>query len=77
MTQTLKETGLYDNSIIVVMSDNGAYSDKWPWMPFLGGGSNYPLRGQKATYYEGGVRVPAFIHSPLLRKPGYCYGGLR
>jgi arylsulfatase B/arylsulfatase I/J len=55
---TAKETGLYDNSYFIFLSDNGA--------DVPSGGNNYPLRGAKNTLFEGGVRTPAFIHSPLL-----------
>ena len=54
---------LGDDVIIAVHSDNGgdvchADTDVAPW------GSNWPLRGRKMTYFEGGVRVPAFVWSP-------------
>lgn len=49
----LKANGLYENTIIIYLSDNGY---------FLG---NHGL-GNKVTMHEESVRVPMFIHSPLL-----------
>merc|ERR1719402_1882898 len=37
---------------------------------------NYPLKGFKGPVYEGGTKVPAFIHSPLIQRAGYRYNGL-
>lgn len=54
----LEETGLMNNTYIIVMSDNGGC--------YLGGGKNGPLRGTKASLFEGGVKVDSFIYSPLL-----------
>ena len=48
---------MYENSVIAFSADNGGAP---------GVGSNYPLRGCKSTFFEGGVRSVAFIHSPLL-----------
>jgi arylsulfatase A-like enzyme len=56
----LKETEQYNNTWIFATSDNGA-----PNAPQVEG-RNFPLRGFKTSLWEGGVRVPAFVHSPLL-----------
>ena len=55
-TQALKKSKLYENTLVVFTSDNGASRGE--------GGSNFPLRGAKQTIWEGGTRVPTFIHGP-------------
>jgi arylsulfatase A-like enzyme len=67
LIQTLDEEGLWDNTIVVFTSDNGGNM-----YDVVNGGpptSNDPLRAGKATYYEGGTRVPCMIHWPGLTKP--------
>lgn len=59
MVAKLKELGVAENTLILFVGDNG--SDSRLGDP-LGYSSSSPLRGMKATEYEGGVRVP-FIAS--------------
>ncbi|GIY55892.1 arylsulfatase B, partial [Caerostris darwini] len=61
--QALDQKDMLKNSIVMFISDNGGLR-----YPIEGAhASNYPLRGQKMTQWEGGIRVPAAIWSPLLK----------
>ncbi|MEO0586658.1 MAG: sulfatase/phosphatase domain-containing protein [Planctomycetota bacterium] len=57
----LERTGRTDNTIVVFFSDNGAVS----WH-----GRNAPFRGEKKTFYEGGIRVPLFVRVPGVTAAG-------
>ena len=48
---------MWENTIMVVSADNGGA---------VGIGSNYPLKGCKMTFFEGGVRALAFANGGLL-----------
>ncbi len=53
--QKLKELGMYDNTILVIASDNGGD---------LAVTDNGELRGGKTDLYEGGIRDPLLIRWP-------------
>ncbi|MDA8632737.1 sulfatase [Verrucomicrobiales bacterium] len=46
---SLEQSGRKDNTLIIFTSDNGG---------FAGATSNAPLRANKGSHYEGGIRVP-------------------
>ena len=58
----LEATGAAENTLIIVTSDNG------PWYEGSTGagrnGAASPLRGRKATPFEGGFRVPGIVRWP-------------
>jgi arylsulfatase len=60
----LKELGLDTNTIVMYSTDNGAEVFTWP------DGGQTPFRGEKATNWEGGYRVPCAIRWPGVTKPG-------
>merc|ERR1712232_1168235 len=64
VTRALKSKGMWENTLLVVSSDNGgpAFSDQHA-------ASNFPLRGGKYTYFEGGIRVNAFVTGGFLPAP--------
>lgn len=56
----LEQQGQRENTLIVFFSDNGG----------AGNGGNAPLRGQKTTMWEGGLRVPFIASWPGQLPPG-------
>lgn len=68
IVQTLDDLKLADNTIIVFFSDNGgvAFEDQHGNQVT----SNSPLRGGKATMYEGGTREDCIVIWPGVVKPG-------
>ena len=57
VVELLKKKDMWDNTIIIVSADNGGAAC---------GGSNYPLKGCKGTFFEGGVRALAFAGGGLV-----------
>ncbi|HMN43353.1 MAG TPA: arylsulfatase [Povalibacter sp.] len=64
LLKKLDDLGVADNTIVVYTTDNGAEVFTWP------DGGTTPFRGEKATNWEGGFRVPTLIRWPGLIRPG-------
>ena len=67
----LDEMGIAENTIIVFTTDNGAMAD---WYP---DGGATPFRGEKATTWEGGVRVPMLVRWPARITAGKVSNGIQ
>jgi len=60
LLKRIDDLGLAQDTIVVFLTDNGS----------AGGGYNTQMRGVKGSAYEGGHRVPCFLHWPKrLKKP--------
>jgi arylsulfatase A-like enzyme len=56
----VEELGIKDNTYLVFTSDNG------------GGSKNHPLKGGKASLWEGGLRVPTVVMGPKVLQNSHC-----
>ena len=67
--QALKDQGIDDNTLVIFTSDNGG-----AWYTGIAD-TNAPFRGYKATFFEGGLRVPFFMRWPGKIRPGTALAG--
>lgn len=65
----LKELNLEKNTIVVFASDNGGLRKIYTGVGEVVS-SNTPLRDEKGTLYEGGIRSPLIVRWPGVVKPG-------
>ena len=64
----LRVLGLEENTILIFMTDNGsAMGCNLDAQQFVRDGYNAGMRGKKGSPYEGGHRVPLFMHWPQRR----------
>ena len=64
LLQLLDDLGIAENTIVMYTTDNGAEVMSWP------DGGTTPFRGEKATNWEGGFRVPCVMRWPGVIPPG-------
>jgi arylsulfatase A-like enzyme len=71
LVQELEKADMLRNSVILVNSDNGGDTVYTKGHP----GNNFPLRSEKFSHFEGGIRVPAFVYAPWVRDFETKHGG--
>jgi arylsulfatase A-like enzyme len=64
LLKLLDDLGAADNTVVIYTTDNGAEVFTWP------DGGATPFKGEKATNWEGGFRVPCLIRWPGVIQPG-------
>jgi len=62
ITEAMKDAGLWEDTLMIFTADNGGWHDY--------GGFNWPLRGEKTTLWEGGVRGVSFVRGNMLGRKG-------
>jgi len=72
LIDTLKDRGMFDDTLVIFISDNGAS------LQLTAGGNNYPLKSGKFSDWEGGVRTNAFLSGGFIpaRHRGSSFHGV-
>ena len=70
---TLEEEGIAENTLLIVMADNGPMVHDPP--PGWGMTETF-YRGGKGDFTEGGIRVPAIAYWPGMIQPGQLVGDI-
>lgn len=63
LTRSLWMAKIWDQTLVIHLSDNGGQVN---WNEGEVQGNNWPLRGMKRSFFEGGVRTPAFVSGGAL-----------
>lgn len=71
LLRKLEELGQDKNTIVLFTADNGPQTYSYPE------GGTTPFRGEKASTWEGGYRVPMLVRWPGVIKPGSISNGIQ
>ena len=61
LSQAIKARGWWEETLLIMQSDNGA-----PLDTAEAGGGNFPLRGGKYSSWQGGLQTPSFVSGGYL-----------
>jgi len=68
ITKALEKYGVWNNTVLIFSTDNGGDTNQ--------GANNWPLRGIKMSWWEGGIKGIGFVTSPLIKNRGTVNNGL-
>jgi len=72
ITETLKSLNIYDNTVLIFASDNGAHWSEND-IQCYSHQSNWGRRGQKGNIWDGGHHIPMFVTWPSKIKKSSTY----
>jgi uncharacterized sulfatase len=72
VVDAVEKNGLAKNTMIVFTSDNGGLYRRYDYNEAADDdvATQAPLKGEKGSLHEGGIRVPMIVRYPALVKPG-------